>query len=159
MYITAMWVRSMEGIRGVNVHVHFHPEGLPHGGDLIKVASDPYSTSVRGPSRIEIKPGGNHVQAFLDVLLDDQTYTPERVQAALAATRVAIKGDTPNPLRKQVMIDGNSIYVVFSVNLGFEDPDSKRKIYSLLLEALMPWLKQRLPSGSSFTREPGRRRA
>lgn len=149
MYITVLWVRSPNGGTGVNAFVYRHPDRTISETQLAGVAADPYTSAAPQPdSYLEVKQGGNNVQAFLDVVLDDREYSPALVKRVLDKVPAALKNDPPDPLQKYVQLEGRTVaYVVFSVNLGQAEPDLKKHIFSLLRETLLSWLGELSPTG------------
>jgi hypothetical protein len=145
MYITAMWLRApATGARGVNVSIYRHPDGLPHEGDLQKIAEDPH----HGPPPIryqELKTGGNGVQAYLDLVLEDDHYNLGELRRALEHVRDSrFHGYVENPLLLDEPLEpGGQVKMAFSVNLGFQEPDSQRAIFSLLCATALQVLEQR----------------
>jgi hypothetical protein len=145
MYITAMWLRSpATGERGVNVTIYRHPNGLPDQGDPERIAENPgQEVAVRYN---ELRPGGNYVQAFLDLVLEDVHYDRDAINSALERIENnEFLRHTSNPLRLTEQLKSNAeLKVVFGVNIGFEDPESKRAIFSLLRGTTTRVLAQRM---------------
>lgn len=145
MYITAMWLRPPRKDRGVNIYIHKHPDGLPFGGDIAKISQDP-GPDERSLRRIEARPGGNRVEAYLDIAVEDKDYSLERLETALDQVREILDlGTMENPLQIDVPLEnGRRICLRFSVSDSMAGPESKRRIFALLRGTLRVWLKERL---------------
>jgi hypothetical protein len=145
LYITAMWLRAAAtGARGVNVSIYRHPHGLPYGGDARKIAENPEQGAP--PIRYqEIKSGGNSVEAYLDLILEDKHYDLGELKRTLEHLwKNRFLRRVENPLQLTEVLGSNAeLKIVFSVNLGFEDPDSQRAIFSLLCGTAITALEQK----------------
>jgi hypothetical protein len=82
MYVTAHLVRSQDGDEGVNAFLHLHGDDFAWPADAAAVADTTPGRDVR--RRIDLPPGTNQVQAYLDVLAPDRT-PREELDAAMAA--------------------------------------------------------------------------
>lgn len=86
MYVTAQLVRSPEGAVGVNAFLYEHGAGeAVEPLNRIDVALAPPGELLR--RSIEISPGGNFVDAYLDVVFDE-SQTVEQVHDALNAIQL-----------------------------------------------------------------------
>jgi hypothetical protein len=146
MYITALWLRNFAtGERGVNVSIYRHPHGLPYDGDARRIAEDPEQGAPPIRHR-ELKSGGNSVEAYLDLILEDEHYDLGELKRTLERLwKSRFRQRVENPLQLTEPLGPNAeVKIVFSVNLGFEDPDSQRAIFSLLYGTALTVLEQRL---------------
>jgi hypothetical protein len=143
MYITAMWLRSPRKERGVNVYVHWHESGLPT--NRWEIANNPGSDA-RDLRRTELRPGGNGVEAYVDIVLEDEEDTHERVVQALAQMAGSIDTDTSNLVNHEFNIeDDHRVGVRFSINNLMADRETKQAVYSLLRTTLVNHLRERVP--------------
>lgn len=142
MYITAVWLRSARKQRGVNVYVHWHPDGLPEAP--WRIANDP-GPDARELRREELRPGGNQVEAYIDMVLADDDYSVDRVKKALdQMTRVIVAG-APNPVSKEFGAEGEpTVRIRFSISNLIADPETTRHIYDLLRVTLVDHLSTKV---------------
>ncbi len=140
IYITVMRINSVTRGRGINIFLH-RPAGLD--------VTNPWSiVDNPGPKESaldqrEVAPGGNRVEAYLDLFFNECDYSPDRLDWALGEVAREIEQGTRNPARIECAADGRVIVrVVFSVNLGLEDLASKRRVFNELSGALMRWERQ-----------------
>ena len=90
MYVTAMWVRRGDDM-GINVFVHRHDtdelvDWLEENGERWWTLPEDFPGEAdRGASSFALKPGGNSVQAYMDVILRDRDWTLDAVRKALDA--------------------------------------------------------------------------
>lgn len=136
MYISALWVVSPDGSkRGVNVEVYRHPTGLPHDGDLKKLVKDPGGAS---PSAryTEVTPGGNRVEAALDLVLADEAYSRDAVIRALDAMATEHLKRLVRPVPWTIKLPEGEMRGLFTSYLGPMDPTSARVVFSLLRDAI-----------------------
>jgi hypothetical protein len=144
MYITAMLLRSPRRERGVNVYVHLHPDGLPV--DRQRLPNDP------GPEareyRIEsLPPGGNDVEAYVDLALKDEDYDLPLVIEALRYMAKHISASTTNQVNLDYPTDQSPLVSVrFWVTNMFADPETKRDVYGLLRKPIEGLLQKRIPT-------------
>jgi len=137
MYIVGMWLRApKDGSQGVNVVIRKHPTGLPHDGDLTKIIEDP----VRHEDALrysELRPGGNRVQASLDIVLEDRDYDRAAVLRALDEFEQRELGMfVSEPLSIDMPLGEGRLRGRFTTNLGPMDPQSTRAIFSLLVSTI-----------------------
>jgi hypothetical protein len=85
MYVTAHLVRSREGEEGVNAFLHLHGADFAWPADAAALADTTPGRVVR--RRIDLQPGFNLVQAYLDVLAPDGTPREELDQAMATFAR------------------------------------------------------------------------
>jgi hypothetical protein len=138
MYLTAMRINSRRDGIGVNIYLHLKP-GAPDTQDPWKVMDDP-GPAVREVAREEVRPGGNRVEAYLDLLLDEHAYSAELLTGILDEAAKAIEMGRPNPAKMEFPDrHGGVVRVAFSVNLGLEDLTSKRRIFRQLRSAIERW--------------------
>ncbi len=138
MYITVMRVEAPRQGRGINIFLHERP-GPPDPVNPWKVVDDP-GPRVRSVAWAEIKPGGNRIEAYLDVFFDEQAYTPAFLPWALDEIERSIDVRATNPAKIEIKKDGDVIaYAVFSVNLGLDDLMSKHRVFQDLRGALLRW--------------------
>jgi len=134
MYIVAMWLRApKDGSQGVNVVIRKHPAGLPHDGDLKKIIQDPAG---RGDAvrYDELPPGGNRVQATLDLVLEDGDYDRTAVlRALLEFEQKGLGMVVSEPLTLELPLGRGRLRGVFTTNLGPMDPQSTQAVFSLLI--------------------------
>ncbi len=138
MYLTAMRINSRtEGI-GVNIFLHLNP-GTPDPQAPWSVMDNP-GPLVKEVSRVEVKPGINRVEAYLDLLLNEQVYSAPLLTQVLDNAANAIERGQPNPAKMEFTDShGGIVRVAFSVNLGLEDLMSKRRIFQQLRGAIERW--------------------
>lgn len=143
MYLSVMWLqRPNRGPWGINIHVYWHPNGLPD--DPWKVVAET-GPDDRPRRQIELAPGGNRVMAYLDVVLEDAHYTPALVEAALAEMGQTIAGGAPNPVRGFADRDGHRVHLRFGMGNQWADREGMMDDYALLRGALLPYLRDRVP--------------
>ena len=138
MYITVMRVEALTQGRGINIFLHL-PPGPPDPANPWKVVDAP---GPRAPSVAwaEIKPGGNRVEAYLDLFFEERDYTPELLGWALGEIERRINVRATNPAKMELRRnDGVLVYAVFSVNLGLDDLMSKHRVFQDLSGALLRW--------------------
>ena len=134
MYVTAMWLRSLkDGDTGVNIFVHLHPGGLRARPD--EIAENP-GPDERSLSRIQLPPGANRVDAYLDVVLEDGPEASRKIQAAIKA--MAEHADKPGVNPVQYSMDG--VWLSFYLDPALESVVSKAGIYQKLRKNLESWL-------------------
>ncbi|HET7505386.1 MAG TPA: hypothetical protein VFK02_30410 [Kofleriaceae bacterium] len=85
MYVTAHLVRSRSGEEGINAFLHLHGAGFVWPPDAAALADTTPGKVVR--SHIDLQPGFNLVQAYLDVLAPDGTPREELDQAIAVFSR------------------------------------------------------------------------
>lgn len=120
MYLSAQRVRAPRGTTGINVALYLHSDtdldvdvwALP-AGQLMELITSRHPGRL-ATSKVEVKPGGNSILAFIDVAAPDGTAAAE-VRSALQALRAPSLAD----LRATVRV-GNAT-ASFSANLGLED--------------------------------------
>jgi hypothetical protein len=140
MYITAMWLRSARKERGINIYVHRHPDGLPE--NPWRVANDP-GPEARELRRQEIRPGGNYVEAYIDMVLADDDYSVDRVTNALDQMANVIADGAPNPVIQEFGAEGGpTVRIRFSISNLIADPETTRHIYELLRATLVDHLSR-----------------
>ena len=93
MYVTAHLVRSRNDEEGINGFLHHHGADFPWPSDAAALADTTPGRIVR--QRIDLPPGSNQVQAYLDVLAPDGTSRAQIDQAMAAFTRDL--GERRNP--------------------------------------------------------------
>jgi hypothetical protein len=137
IYITVMRVNSASRGRGINIFLH-RPEALDQSNPW-KVVDDP-GPRVKELDQREVSPGGNRVEAYLDLFFDERDYSPELLNWTLNEVEGAIERGTRNPAKIECNKDGTIVVrVVFSVNLGLDDLMSKRRVFNELSGALRRW--------------------
>lgn len=141
MYLTAMRINSRtEGI-GVNIFLHLNA-GAPDPQAPWSVMDNP-GPLVKEVSRVEVQPGMNRVEAYLDLLLNEQVYSAPLLTQVLDNAANAIEKGQPNPAKMEFPDDlGGIVRVAFSVNLGLEDLMSKRRIFQQLRGAIDRWQRR-----------------
>jgi hypothetical protein len=138
MYLTAMRINSTRDGIGVNIFLHLK-DGAPDPQAPWRVMDDP-GPVVGEVSWTEVRPGGNRVEAYLDLLLNEQVYSTPLVARILAEAANAIEQGQPNPAKLEFLDDqGGIVRIAFSVNLGLEDRASKRRIFQQLRSAIERW--------------------
>jgi hypothetical protein len=142
MYVTAMWLRSPRRERGVNVYVHWHPDGLPE--DPWKIANDP-GPDDRNLRGVGLQPGGNYVEAYLDIALEDDGYELELVVGALRQMPQRMQASTDNPIWLDYPEQAPRVYVRFWLNDLIADPETNRDVYTLLARPIVGLLQRRVP--------------
>lgn len=145
MYLSVMRLqRPNAGPWGVNIYTYWHPAGLP--ADHWKVVADP-GPDDRARRQIELPPGGNRVQAYVDVILDDRHYSLKVIEAALDQMAATIAGGAPNPVRDEYVAEAGveRIFVRFGMNNQWADRSGMSDDYNLLRKRLMEHLQTRLP--------------
>jgi hypothetical protein len=150
MYLTAMRINSRrEGI-GVNIFLHL-PPGAPDPKAPWSVMDKPGDT-VDEVSRVEVRPGGNRVEAYLDLLLDEQAYSSPLFTRILDEVAAAIEEGQPNPAKMEFSDGcGGVVRVALSVNLGSEDLMSKRRIFQQLRSAIERWQRKHAATIEAIT--------
>lgn len=144
MYISTMWlVKTRGGERGVNVSVYKHPDGLSnaHGDDVLKYTDDP--KAVEAFSYNQLTPGGNRVEAELDIVLEDDVYDRDAVLRALAEAESGL-GDKylVKPHKFDATLPRGRLYGSFRSNLVPLDPGFARAVFSLLRSVLAAALQK-----------------
>ncbi|WP_437970039.1 hypothetical protein WMF04_12400 [Sorangium sp. So ce260] len=137
MYVAVMRVNSASRGRGINIFLH-RPDVLDQSNPW-KVVDEPGPT-VKQLDQSEVPPGGNRVEAYLDLFFDERDYSSELLDWALNEVESAIEKGTRNPAKIECSRDGRVVVrIVFSVNLGLEDLMSKRRVFNDLRGALKRW--------------------
>lgn len=105
MYATAHRVSNARGETGINAFLHKHGSAAPW-------PADPWLLPERTPGalvgdQVAVRPGGNNVHAYLDIIAPDDT-TPAEVDVALTGLWLELaaeeagptspSGPLPNPL-------------------------------------------------------------
>jgi len=93
MYVTAHLVRSSDGDEGINAFLHLHGADFAWPADAATLADTTPGKDVC--RRIDLQPGNNLVQAYLDVLAPDGTPRDELDRAIAALARNL--GECRNP--------------------------------------------------------------
>jgi hypothetical protein len=137
MYLTAMRLNSRrEGI-GVNIFLH-QKEGVPDAQNPWAAVNSP-GAPIEAVSRREVRSGGNSVEGFLDILLDEHLYSKSLLLNVMEQAASQIETGRSNPA-KMTLGGQDPVYVAFSVNLGLEDLMSKRHVFQQLRDAVTRWL-------------------
>lgn len=139
MYITANWLyQPKTEVRGLNVDVHRNPGGILPGskdtvGPVIKQAVETSSEAVA--TYYELTPGGNRVEAYLDLVFEDDIYDFELIKIVLEKAKKDILDNyipiVPLPF-EVVLEDGKKFLGVFGTNLGILPMDSAEVVFRLL---------------------------
>lgn len=97
MYVTAHRVRSPEGAVGINGSLYLHGRSeLPENLDIEAVAEEPPGETV--VSQLQVRPGGNFVDSYLDVVtLDDMD--AQQLSGSLTAIGRKLQGARPDSKR------------------------------------------------------------
>ena len=98
MYATAHRVSSPQGKSGTNVFLHEHGHAFPW-------PVDPSTLPESNPGRLlwsngpEVKPGGNRIHAYLDVLAPDEVHADEieETLTGLWLSLIADEAEAPAP--------------------------------------------------------------
>lgn len=152
IYITVMRVNSATRGRGINIFLH-RPEA-PDQNNPWKFMDEP-GPRVKELDHREVSPGGNRVEAYLDLFFDERDYSPELLDRTLREVEDNIERGTPNPAKIEPVKDGKIIVrAVFSVKLGLEDLMSKRRVFDELKGALQRWEKQHAEKIKAVARGP-----
>jgi hypothetical protein len=93
MYVTAHLVRSRSDEEGINAFLHHHGADFSWPSDAAPLADTTPGRIVR--QRIDLPPGFNRVQAYLDLLAPDGTARVQIDQALVAFARDL--GERRNP--------------------------------------------------------------
>jgi hypothetical protein len=93
MYVTAHLVRSRNGEEGINTFLHLHGADFAWPADAAALPDTTPGRDVR--HRIQLPPGFNQVQAYLDVLAADDTPRAQIDEAMTAFARDL--GERRNP--------------------------------------------------------------
>lgn len=140
IYISAMRVRSTTDGLGINIDLHHSPGRAPE--EFWTIWKNP-GPSLEEVSWVEIKSGGNSVEAFLDLVIDDDDYSQDLIERALEGLSDTIEGGARNPFPWTFRGEGGrSVHMVFSVNIGLEDLDTKRRVLRGLSDKIRRWLSQ-----------------
>ncbi len=161
MYLTAMRLqRPPEGSWGINIYVHWHPDGLPNREDPWQTVNNP-GPDDRNRREVQLKPGGNRVRAYVDMVLEDEKYTHDLVDAALDRMAAIIAEGVSNPVREDCGPDPTTF-----VGVRFGNPWADREgmigDYALLHDRLKKYLREKLlvlPSEDERRATLGGRRA
>ncbi len=122
MYLSAQRVRSPRGESGVNVLLFRHGEAVPGAILGLPVPETLARVSQQQPgklfaSRLALTPGGNSVEAFLDLVAPDDAPI-ERLEAAIVALRSRLDEERP-----QLRLD--LVTAEFSMNRPGEDAHAR----------------------------------
>jgi hypothetical protein len=139
MFATAHRVRSYNGQTGINAFVHFHGAGFPWPAEPWHLPEDAPGEPDPARERIDIRPGGNRVCAFLDLLAPDGTPT-----AALEIAVEALWLELTEAEASGVSTTDPIAYECEGVAMRFGVPDKaatqgSRELLALM-EALRPLL-------------------
>lgn len=90
MYATAHRVVSLRGQEAINAFLHLH-------GDSLSWPSEPWRLPETEPGTpvwesVQVRPGGNRIRSYLDVLTPDDT-RPAEIEAALTGLWVELRAD------------------------------------------------------------------
>jgi len=132
MHISVMWLRVPGELkRGVNVVIRKHP-GLQEL-DIGQIVDDPSKENIIA-CRHELKPGGNRVEASLDLVFEDRGYDPDAIDKQLKDVEMSIytKYTHLEPMRFKRPLGQSPMQGVFETYLGPLSADSARAIFSLL---------------------------
>ena len=121
MYLTAQLVRAREGRTGFNAALYEHTSGSMPGvvwtrpaATLLKEIAERYpGTRVR--ERIDVSPGGNAVECFLDMAARDLPHETAIIAAVDALRREAV--DSPRPV-----VHVGNVWATYCTFLGDENP-------------------------------------
>lgn len=133
MYITAMRVFSAKQGRGTNIFLH-QPVGAIQSSDPWRVMNHPGPTIVEFDWR-EVQPGGNRVEAYLDLFFQEEDYEPDLLTRTLDVAWDRIVTESVNLTKVKL----GPVHVVFSVNQNLGDLMSKRRVFEELKSALLRW--------------------
>ncbi len=138
MYITAQRVISEEGQQGINSFFHLHrPNKQPKPAtpsDVVSVAESNTGKLIK--DQVEIKPGGNRVRSYLDIVAPD-TMDAKSIIAALDKFREDINQSRMGP----IISIANRIGLRFSAEiemykiLGDEYDALKNRVVALFRQA------------------------
>lgn len=148
MYITANWLRNREGIRGLNVDIHRNPNGVLDGSknSVGPVIKDAIKTGGKAIAKShELKAGGNRIEAYLDLVFEDELYDFDRIKKVLEEAKKAILDDyvPAAPLPFEVpLVNGKKVLGVFGTNLGVLHMDSAEIVFRLLSGAITMALEE-----------------
>lgn len=138
MYVTAHRVRSRASREGINAFLSLHRDSGAREIDwahpvVQQVAQQNPGTLVF--RECDLKPGGNDVRSFLDVVASDETDSA-RIRAALDAFERALESES---LPYMTVID--RIGILFNAELGLEEErlDEYRVLKRRLLSLMDHW--------------------
>jgi hypothetical protein len=132
MYVTAHLVRSKEDEEGINAFLHLHGREFPWPDDASRLADSEPGKTVR--SRIDLRPGGNRVRAYLDVLAPDETDRSELDRALTELSRDL--GERKNP----TVFTQGAATIRFGVELGLYNLRAQH--LQMLVSAVLQLLDQ-----------------
>jgi hypothetical protein len=141
IYITAMRVRSPSGGLGINIYLHLLKGKVP--GKFWTVSHNP-GPELKQVSWEEVPSTGNSVEAFLDLVLDNEDYSRELLERVFdhLSREIESMGGGRNPLTTTVKDGSRAVFIVFSVNIGLESLASKRRVLMGLHEKVSRWLNR-----------------
>lgn len=149
MYINANWLRQPQtGIRGLNVDIYRNPGLLLDGskdsvGLVIKEAIRSGGKAIAKSH--ELKAGQNWIDAYLDLVFEDEMYDFDRIKKVLEEAKKAILDDyvpaAPLPFCLP-LANGKQVLGVFGTNLGVLHVDSAEIVFRLLSGAITMVLEE-----------------
>jgi hypothetical protein len=132
MYATAHLVRShLTGREGINAFVHQHGRHFAWPRDAAALPEE--EPGVLKDEIISIRPGGNSVRAYLDILAPDETSSEELLAILNEIPRLTSNTKIPSITRHK------NVTIRFGVELGLAN--KKAEQLSMLASALRPLLE------------------
>lgn len=117
MYATAHRVSDGQGHRGINAFLHKHGTVLPWPEEAWRLPETDPGVLIwsNGP---EVRPGGNHVHSYLDVLAPDAA-THEEVERALEGLSLELAAHELGPRDAHISLPNPVVYRHARVVLRF----------------------------------------
>lgn len=134
MHISAMWAFNPGGQnRGVNVVAYRNPSALDEHPDIIAILANATKNDIIA-HRYELRPGGNRLEASLDLIFDDNAFDPAEIMKQLndIEKHDFRKYDPVKPLIFQRRLGRWPMYGVFDVYTGPHSIGGARAVFSML---------------------------
>lgn len=137
MYLTAHHVVSNEGHEGINAFAHLHGAEFPSPAvdeATIELVADDFAGELADEDA-ELRPGGNAVRSYLDVVTPDHT-DPAMIRRALGEFASSLETGMP-PIRRVI----EDVGIRLGMNLGLHSRRAQE--FAALRERVLRLLDRR----------------
>lgn len=128
MYLTAHHVVNSYGEEGINVFRHLHGRDYDWPQDASSLPERDPGKLDRDASIISIKPGGNRVRTYIDVLTPDDT-PREKITDNLNSVDMDL-----DERRNPTVFENYNVTIRFGVEIGLQQ--NRRALFQELIAAL-----------------------